>query len=202
MENNNFERKLPIGYREAKCIDAQSSRTAVILNLVGLAIMVLVLVFTCLPIFLDGKASVENGGFWIWLAVFASLVAYIVLHELVHGAAYKLLTRENLTFGMSISCAFCGVPKIYTYRKTALFAVLAPFVLFGVLFAVGLAITYFVNVSVYFVLAVLLANHLGGCVGDLYVGGLLLFKYRDDSVLMNDTGPKMMFFVKDNGENS
>ena len=202
MGNNNFERKLPIGYREAKRIDAQSSRTAVILNLVGLVIMALVLVFTCLPIFLDGKASVENGGFWIWLAVFASLVAYIVLHELVHGAAYKLTTGEKLTFGISLTCAFCGVPKIYTYRKTALFAVLAPFVLFSVLLVGALVIAYFVNIGLYFVLAFVLANHVGGCVGDLYVGGLLLFKYKDNSVLMNDTGPKMTFFVKDAEEKS
>ena len=195
MKNKNFERELPEGYREAKCIDAQSTRTAIIMNVVAGVIMIVVFVLTCLPIFINGKATVLSGDVWIWFALFVSLIAYIVLHELVHGTAYKLTTGEKLTFGMSISCAFCGVPKIYTYRKTALFAVLAPFALFGVLFAVGLAITYFVNASVYFVLAVLLANHLGGCVGDLYVGGLLLFKYRDNSVLMNDTGPKMTFFV-------
>ena len=44
---------------------------------------------------------------------------------------------------------------------------------------------------------VLLAFHLSGCIGDLYNLGLLLFKFRDPSVLREDTGPKQIYYTKD-----
>ena len=53
------------------------------------------------------------------------------------------------------------------------------------------------NVSrLYFlVCGVLFSIHFGGCVGDLYVIGLFLFRFRDPRTLMNDTGPKQTFYV-------
>ncbi|MCQ2122483.1 MAG: DUF3267 domain-containing protein, partial [Fibrobacter sp.] len=65
-------------------------------------------------------------------ALAAVMLVYIVLHELVHGAVYKLLTGQKLTFGFKASVAYCGVPDIYVYRRTALAALLAPFVVFDI----------------------------------------------------------------------
>jgi hypothetical protein len=131
---------------------------------------------------------------WVFLVI---MFAYIVLHELVHGAAYKKMTGEKLTFGMSWSCAFCGVPHIYVYRNASLFAVLAPFTVFTLIFIPLTVVLYFVNPIFYIFSALLLGFHLGGCSGDLYVTYLLLFKYKDKRTLIRDLGPDQYFYIPD-----
>jgi hypothetical protein len=126
-----------------------------------------------------------------------AMVAYIILHELVHGVAYKIRTGERLTFGMSWGCAICGVPGIYTYRKTAIISVSAPLVLFSLILPPITALLYFVSPLYYLISAFILGIHWGGCSGDIYV--LLLFgvKFRKKNVLMRDTGPEQFFYVKE-----
>ena len=51
-----------------------------------------------------------------------------------------------------------------------------------------------------FYAALLLALHLGGCIGDLYDAWLYLFRFRDPATLMQDTGPKQTFYVKEPGD--
>ncbi len=130
----------------------------------------------------------------IRLLVFcAALLAYVILHELVHGAAYKILTKQKLTFGLTLTVAYCGVPDIYVYRKASLIALLAPFVLFTVLFAVLL---FFMPTAVdKCLMAFLLGVHVGGCVGDLYGAALYVFRFRDPETLMRDTGPAQTFYL-------
>ena len=119
----------------------------------------------------------------------------IVLHELVHGIAYKTLTGEKLTFGISWSCAYCGVPNIYTYRKTAIISVMAPLVVFSVLFVIALAILYSISPLYYLAVAFVFGMHLGGCSGDIYVLYLLLTKFKNKKTLMRDTGPEQFFYI-------
>ena len=136
-------------------------------------------------------------GLFVWLI---SMLAYIVLHELTHGLAYKALTKEKLAFGMSWSCASCGVPDIFTYRKTTMISVLAPFVVFTVVLLPLTVWLYFVNPLAYLGSAFLLGLHLGGCSGDLFVFGLLVCKFKDKRTLVRDTGPQQYFFVPENEE--
>ena len=197
MEKN-FERALPGGYKLVKHINAKDIKFGIIFNLVGTLIAFAVIALGGILVILN-----ENHGalaFWLLLApaVFLSLIPaliYMVLHELVHGIAYKRLTGEKLTFGLSWSCAFCGVPKIYTYRRTALIAVLAPFVVFSLLFGILAAVLYFVSLPLYLILVILFGFHVGGCAGDLYVTALLLFKYKHPRTLMRDTGPEQFFYI-------
>ena len=197
MEKN-FERELPGGYKLVKHINAKDIKFGIIFNLVGTLIAFAVIALGGIPVILN-----ENYGafdFWLLLApaAFLSLIPmliYMVLHELVHGIAYKRLTGERLTFGLSWSCAFCGVPKIYTYRRTALIAVLAPFVVFSLLFGILAAVLYFVSLPLYLILVILFGFHVGGCAGDLYVTALLLFKYKNPRTLMRDTGPEQFFYI-------
>lgn len=123
------------------------------------------------------------------LAFCLGSLAYLVLHELTHGLVYKLLTGGKLRFGLSWSCAWCGVPDIYVTRKTALAALLAPLVVYSVIFLLLLELS-----ADWLAVAWLLmfAVHIGGCVGDLYCAWLL-FRLRGD-VLMRDTGPKQSFY--------
>lgn len=187
-----FETELPVGYKAAYTLDALHKKTALVLNLVALVLMALVLLLSWLVI---QPTDFENGFRFRYLA--ASLIGmllYMVLHELVHGAAYKLLTGCKLRFGLSASCAYCGVPDIYVYRHTALIALLAPFVLFSILLLIfaGIVPNPWAKLSIMLVFAV----HFGGCSGDLYDTYLYLFRFRDSSTLMRDTGPKQTFYTR------
>lgn len=200
MNKKRFETTLPDGYRVATVLDAKSKKVGLFMNLAALVLMLLVAVPLFFPyltdrdLFFSVFAPNSRTALFIYLPLF---FLYLILHELTHGAAYKWLTGEKLTFGLSWSCAFCGVPNIFTYRKTALYAVLAPFVLFTILMIPALAITYTLSPALYIALVFLFASHVGGCAGDLYVALLLFTRYRDDHILMNDTGPRMTLYVYD-----
>ena len=188
-----YETELPAGYREAFTIDAANKKTGVTLNLVAAVIMVAAMIPAIL-IIRPGNI-LEGFSFSRYLITFGGLLVYLVLHELVHGAAYKLLTRQKLTFGLTATVAYCGVPNIYVYRRASMISLLAPFCVFTVVF--GLLTALLQNAWDKTFAAAVLAIHLGGCVGDLYDTGLYLFRFRDPGTLMRDTGPKQTFYVKD-----
>ncbi|MCM1195075.1 MAG: metalloprotease family protein, partial [Firmicutes bacterium] len=130
----NYESEIPQNYKLVKTIDAKSAKIGITLNLIALLVLIACVVsaYFIIGVPLDGIIDFEDAtGNFIRLAVFiVVMISYVILHELVHGAAYKALTKQKLTFGLTLFVAFCGVPHIYVYRKTALIAVLAPFVTF------------------------------------------------------------------------
>ena len=204
MKEQNFERELPEGYGQVYHINAKDKKIGIVLNLIALAILVAVMLIAAIPVMLtDGvDFSVRPIPLLVGYAVFfVSMILYIVLHEAVHGIAFKSLTGERLTFGLSWSCAFCGVPHIYTYRKTALISVIAPFAVFTLLMLPILVMLYFVSPLYFLIVAFIFGLHAGGCSGDLYVLYLLTVKFKDKKVLMRDTGPEQIFYVP-NGKNS
>ena len=191
-----FEETLPEGYVAAYTIDAADKRTGVVLNLAGFAVMAAVGVaawFCLRPTGFFEQYSVGRN-----LLFIAAILVYMVCHELLHGAAYKALTRRKLTFGLTLSVAFCGVPDVYVYRKTALLALLTPFAVCIPVFLLPAVLC--TDVWNRFYAALLLALHLGGCIGDLYDAWLYLFRFRDPATLMQDTGPKQTFYVKEPGD--
>ena len=194
----NYYKELPEGYREAKVVDAKAKKTSTVFTLSSFVLTVAVL----LPILLTFgslRALFEEYGrkrMLIADAVFLiCVVSYIVLHELVHGAAYKAMTHQKLTFGLTLTVALCGVPDIYTSRKTALVALLAPFVTFSAILIPLTIWFYSFNMLYYLLSGILFAVHFGGCIGDLYMTALLLFKYKDPRTLINDTGPKQTIYL-------
>ena len=194
----NFYKTLPDGYKEAKVVDAKEKKTSV-LFVVFSAVLTGIILVPVLLTFGGLRFLHEEYGRTRMLAAdgvfLVSMVLYIVLHELVHGVAYKALTHQKLTFGFTLTVAFCGVPDVYTSRKTALIALLAPFVTFSVILIPLTIWLYSFNRLYYLLSGILFAIHFGGCIGDLYMTYLLLFKFRDPRTLMNDTGPKQTIFV-------
>ena len=201
-----YETELPQGYVEATVIDVRNKKIGIIFNVVAIAVPIVTLIVTWLALFsqydeslweiVQNHVLLENA--WSNLAHLAifivALIAYIILHELTHGLVYKILTKQKLTFGLTLTAAYCGVPNIYVYRSTALLSLLAPFVLFLPVFLVPM---FFLQNNLDVLLfAVLLGMHVGGCVGDLYDTFLYLFKFRSSDTLMQDTGPKQTFYVK------
>lgn len=194
----NYYKTLPEGYKEVKVVDAKEKKTSVVFTLCSLLLTALPLIPVLLTfggLRLLYEQYGRTGMLVADLVFLVSIVLYLVLHELVHGAAYKALTHQKLTFGFTLTVAFCGVPDVYTSRKTALIALLAPFVTFSVIL-IPLTIWFYSFNRLYYLLSgILFAIHFGGCVGDLYMTYLLLFKFRDPRTLMNDTGPKQTIYI-------
>ena len=198
MENYYVE--LPEGYEAVKVVDAKESKTSVLFTIGSLVLAIIVL----LPILFNIEGGLSGffqsvrqskAPIFAWLVFLVSFIAYLVLHELTHGVAYKALTHQKLTFGFTLTVAFCGVPKIYVSRKTALISLAAPFVTFSLILIPLTIYLHSVN-PVYFLFSGLLfACHFGGCVGDLYMMYLFLLKYRDPRTLMNDTGPRQTIYL-------
>lgn len=200
MIEQNFRRELPEGYKQVFYLNAKSAKVGIIFTFVSLVVLVLVLLLAAAPMLLGAEPvyAIELEGMTALFALYGFvliMLIYIVLHELVHGAVYKALTGEKMTFGISWSCAFCGVPNIYTYRRTSILSAAAPLVLFTALMLPIQIVLYFVHPMLYWMMAVLFGMHLGGCCGDGYLILLLLTKYKDPRVLVRDTGPEQYIYV-------
>ncbi len=195
-----FEEKLPENYRLVKTVDATKAPFAVVFNLLSLVMMVgafAVLYFafgTDVSLIKEQFLTLPDFTKILALLLFVvGFIVYIVLHELVHGVVYKAFTKRKLTFGVTMTCAYCGVPDVFVYRTASLCALLAPFVIFSIAFIVPM---FFLQNTVWFLLlAALFAMHFGGCVGDLYITVLYVFKFRDGKTLMRDTGPEQTFYL-------
>ena len=183
-----FEDSLPSGYKEIFVIDGKNKRFFILFNVVSITLgFLLILLFT----------FITKIKYWeidsVYLLIFCIwIIVYIVLHELVHGFFYKIFTSRKLTFGFSLTYAYCGVPNLYVYRRYALITTLGPFVVFNIISLVAYFI--FKDPSIKYLILVFLSLHISGCVGDLYNSILLLFKYKDQSILINDTGIKQTLY--------
>ncbi len=192
-EGKNFETTLPEGYRAAFVIDAADKKNGLILNLASLGLFIVTLAAEVAAI---GWKNVLSGlrfrvpQLLVFLAV---ALVYVVLHELVHGAAYYLLTGRRLKFGFAGTVAYCGVPDIYVYRTASLISLMAPFTVFLIVF--GIPVILFTDMRLKVLAALMLAIHVSGCVGDLYDFLLFMFRFRDPKTLMRDPGPAQTFYV-------
>ena len=194
MEHITFERTVPVGYNEIYYIDASGKKTGVILSILSLVISVPLIY---LVIKTTDFSKFDFGSMLkYYIVLLVSMIAYIVLHELVHGIVYKVLTKEKLRFGITWTVAFCGVPDIYTYRDTALKALVAPLTFFSLLLLPLTIWLHSVDQGWYMVAGVLFSLHLGGCIGDMYMTWLFLTKFRDPRTLMRDTGPEQWIYEK------
>lgn len=196
MKLNRYYYELPKNFEEVYQIDAKSKKTATLFNLFSIVVFIIVMLITYLIISLfkeiTFKLNIKDLLIFYLLFIGCS-IGYIVLHELTHGIVYYLLTKQKLTFGLTLSVAFCGVPNIYVNKKTALSSMLAPFLVFLVVY---ISLLILVNQSIYLLLIIILFSlHISGCIGDLYGSYILIFKIKKDC-LMNDTGPKQTFYIK------
>lgn len=202
MKSKNYEKELPFGYRQVYHISATDKKVGIVMNLAALGLAAAVVLLAYLPFWGENvRLLLSSGGGYASLVFIVSLLLYLVFHELTHGAVYKAMTGEKLSFGLTINCAYCGVPNIYTYRKTALAALVAPVALFSAVF-LALMLWAYVSFPQYYALCSLLfAAHFSGCCGDLYMMYLLLFKFRSPSVLVRDTGPELFLYLPEEKEN-
>ena len=195
--NKNYELELPQNYDLIYHIDAKSKKVGIIFTVVSLVVLLVVMGVAVIPLIGNFNVEITDTKYlYAYLVFMVTMCAYIVLHELVHGIAYYGLTKQKLTFGLTWSCAFCGVPNIYCYRKTALIALVSPLIVFTLVFVPLTIWLYFIDPIYYLMSAFVLGLHLGGCCGDIFMTYLLLTRFKNKKTLIKDTGPAQFIYLE------
>ena len=191
----NYYKELPENFKEDFVIDAKSKKTSIIFTLVSLIITAGVFVACYFLKFKDANIEYNDANFSIfWLGIIIGLIVYVVLHELIHGLFYYLFTKQKLTFGLTLFVAYCGLKEGYVNKTVSLVSSLAPFVIHSIWM---LLLIILLPASPWLlVLSFIFALHFGGCCGDIYVTGILLFRYNKKLVLVRDNGYKQSFYIE------
>ncbi|MBP5343232.1 DUF3267 domain-containing protein [bacterium] len=193
MKTKYYFSELPENYEEVFSIDATKRKTSILFTVFA-GVITAVLIFLVL-LYIKKPSEIETNDIIVPAFLIApSMIIYIILHELTHGLFYKIFTHEKLKFGFTLTVAYCGVPNLYVKKWPNFITVIAPFVIFNIVFL----IPFFLIDSYFYKLlfGILLSIHNSGCIGDLTVAYLLLFRFRDKDYLINDTGPKQTFYKK------
>ena len=185
---------LPEGYREALRIDLQSNRKELLLvNGLSLALFLLLAIPAHMRVPVSTLFDRSDMGLYLlrFVLLLAGLVAYIFLHELVHGIFMKRYSGIKANYGFTGLYAYAGSSAYFDKRHYIIIA-LAPVVIWGVVLAVVAALLP----SAWFWVAyfIQLAN-LSGAAGDLYVTWKLSRLPSD--LLVNDTGAAMTVYTKE-----
>ena len=185
--------ELPQGYAEILSVDLQKNkRLALLVNAAAILIGVALGVagHFCVPITALFDMSAGIVPYLVRFAVLAvASVAYILLHELVHGITMKLFGCPKVKYGFTGLYAFAGSDAYF--GKTAYLAVaLAPVVLWGIVLAVLCAV---LPASWFWVAYIVQISNLSGAAGDLYV--TLKFLGLPKDILVRDVGVSMTVYA-------
>ena len=170
------------------------SHIARIYQITGVLVFIIGCFKALLPFFKLHKTTNLIGLGWGILFTFTVL---IVLHELIHAAAYRWVGATNLSFGMEWRKFLFFVQadkQVLNYNQFKIVA-LAPVIVVGVLSILGMVVTYH-HPAFYFFLTVF-AFHSLFCAGDF--GLLCFFQNRfDHEILTFDSKyeKKTYFFSK------
>ena len=184
--------QLPDGYREIYSVDLQKDKKlSLLVN--GLAILIGVLLAVpmhfVVPIYTLFDMSQGLGAYCLRFGVLmVAIVAYMVAHELVHGAAMKLCGTKRVKYGYTGLYAFAGSDDYYD-KAAYIFIALAPVVLWGV---VLLVLQFFVPTSWFWVVYCVQLTNLSGAAGDYYVTAR--FSRLSKNILVRDSGVSMCVY--------
>ena len=187
---------LPEGYAEYDAIDLKSNKKiAIFVNVLAVALAAAMAIpahFFLVPV--SVLFDMENGiGEYSvrFLSLIALMILYLVLHELVHGAAMKLCGTEKVKFGFTGIYAFAGSDDFYD-KKSYIFVALAPVVLWGIVLA---AVNFFVPETWFWVVYLIQICNISGAAGDFFVTVRFLRFPKD--VLVRDVGIRMTVYSKE-----
>lgn len=185
---------LPQGYNEIFSVDLQKNKKlALILNVTALliGIALAVPIHFCVSVFSLFDMSNGIGTYFVRFAVLLiSMIAYIILHEAVHGITMKLLGTKKVKFGFTGLYAFAGSDDYYGKKEYIIIA-LAPVIFWGIVFAV---INPFVSREWFWVVYILQIINLSGAAGDIYVTAK--FSRMPSDILVRDCGVGMTVYSK------
>lgn len=184
--------QLPDTYREIYAVDLQKDKKlSLLVN--GLATLIGVLLAVpmhfVVPIFTLFDMSQGMGAYFLRFGVLmVAMVAYMVAHELVHGAAMKLCGTKRVKYGYTGLYAFAGSEDYYD-KAAYIFIALAPVVLWGI---VLLVLQFCVPTSWFWVVYLVQITNLSGAAGDYYV--TVRFSRLPKDILVRDSGVSMCVY--------
>ena len=184
---------LPEGYGEKMQINLQKDKkTALKVNVgAGVAMAVLAVIGHLIVPIREALDVEPMGEYFLRLAVLVlGYAAYIVLHELTHAAAMKLLGAHKVRFGFTGLYAFAGAEHDYFDKAAYITTALAPLAIWGMVFTVAMILA---PVDWFWVLYFLQIANISGAIGDVYVSFVTARMPSD--VLVRDTGVDMTFFT-------
>ena len=184
---------LPENYRPIYSVDLKKDKkTALIVNGISLLIAalfvipaVVVIPFNIFDADMGLKAMLVKEGILVVL-----MIAYIILHEAVHGIAMKICGTKKVKYGFTGVYAFAG-SKDYYDKKSYIFIALAPIVFWGVVLAV---INFIVPIEWFWVVYLVQIVNLSGAAGDLFV--TVKFSKLPSDILVQDYGVGMTVYSK------
>ncbi len=183
-------------YVSAGKLDVENRKVALALNLTGL-ILLFVFGWLFLQVFAVVRLETENASLSdVLLGVtvpllLLTLVAVLVLHELIHGFFFWFFTREVPRFGFRLVYAYAAAPDWYIPRNQFIVTGSAPFLSLTI---VGLILLPVIPAGLipYFYLA--LTANAAGSVGDFLVAGWLIAKPA--STLARDSGLRISLYER------
>ncbi|MBO5024227.1 MAG: DUF3267 domain-containing protein [Clostridia bacterium] len=193
MENS---LSLPEGYGKILEIDLQKNKKLMILvNGIALVIMLALAMLGAYIVPID--TFFGDGEVWyaplIKLAVMMlGYVAYIILHELVHGVFMKHFSGVKPKYGFTLIYAYAG-SEAYFNKRSYIIIALAPVVIWGAVLGVLCAV---LPQSWFWVVYFIQIGNISGAAGDFYV--TLKFLKLPKDILVNDTGVAMTVYGKNN----
>lgn len=183
---------LPDGYKEIYSIDLQKDKKmALLVNLLSVLIAAAAAVpmHFYIPFWTLYDMSVGIGVYFLRLVVMlVGLVAYIVLHELVHGVTMKIMGTKKVKYGFTGLYAFAGSEDYYD-KSSYIIIALAPIVVWGIVLAV---IGALVPVEWFWAVYIIQIINLSGAAGDLFVS--FRFAKLPSDILVRDYGVGMTVY--------
>ena len=189
--------ELPDGFAESLTIDLQSDKkTAVAVNAAALVIGAVMFVAAnfMLPfrtLYGDDQLSVVLLKLGVLIVAW---VAYIILHELVHGAMMRYSGSKTVKYGFTGMYAFAGSSDFYD-KASYIVITLAPVVFWGIVLVI-------LNVVLpggwFWVVYMIQIANVAGAAGDAYVTFRLIRMKKD--ILITDSGVSMKVYEKAGAE--
>lgn len=190
-------RTLPENYIARSQVDLSKWRSALMLNLAALPLLVMFgWLFQRAAAWLrPGYAQAGSllqafDGLVDLLILVATYVVMITLHELVHGLFFWLFTKERPAFAFKGLYAFAAAPNWHLPRNQYIIVGLAPLVLIS---AAALLLILAAPISTIPLLVLTAALNASGAVGDLFIAGWVFA--HPASSLVRDRGDVFEIFL-------
>jgi hypothetical protein len=184
---------LPEGYSEIFQMDLQQDKKKMLL-VNGLALLItavmLIPALFLVPIRTMFDMAAGFGIYFLrWGGLLVGIVAYMVLHELVHGVFMRHYSGVKPTYGYKGVYAYAG-STAYFNKKSYIIIALAPVVLWGI---VLLILNLAAGPEGFWLIYLIQITNISGAAGDLYV--TWRFSGMPQEILVQDSGVAMKVYA-------
>lgn len=184
---------LPENYSKIFDIDLKENKKMAAIVNVGAVAIAVVMVLVAMRFHSIGMLFEMSDGFGAYIARFVTVMlgslAYIIIHELVHGFFMKRFSGIKPKYGYTFVYAYAGSEAYFNKRDYIIIA-LSPIVILGIVIAI---INALVPETWFWVIYFIQICNISGAAGDLYVTAKLLKQPAD--ILVNDSGVAMQVYA-------